>query len=217
MAYTVIIADDHDIIREGLKNVLKGHSDFQVVKEAVDGEGALAEVEKIKPDILLLDISMPKLSGLDLIKRIKIVSSQTKILMITVYKAHVYIMKAFEAGADGYLIKEKAAQELVPALSKIVNGKVYLTPSVSSQLIEKAAEEKSSKLNQKGNLTKREREVLHLVGEGKTAREIGNILYISARTVENYKNDLLKKLDLHRTADLIKYAIKHNIVDIEEY
>ncbi len=207
MAYQVIIADDHDIIREGLKNILKNQPDYQVAAEAVHGEETLEKVETIKPDLLLLDISMPKLSGLDLIKKIKTISSQTKILIITVYKTYAYIMKAFEAGADGYLVKEKAAEELIPALAKIINGKTYLTPSISSQLIEKTKE----------SLTKREKEILHLVGEGKTAKEIGNILYISTRTVENYKNELLKKLNLHRTADLIKYAIKHNIVDIEEY
>ncbi|MCF7870912.1 MAG: response regulator transcription factor [Candidatus Omnitrophica bacterium] len=217
MAYTVIIADDHDIIREGLKNILRGHSDYQVVKEAANGPKALEAVEKIKPDVILLDISMPKLSGLDAIKEVKRLSPQTKILIVTVYKTYVYIIKAFEAGADGYLVKEKAARELLPALAQIVNDKTYLTPSVSSRLIEKAIKEEFIKSAKKEILTKREKEILHLVGEGKTAKEIGNILYISARTVENYKNDLLKKLGLHRTADLIKYAIKHKIVDIEEY
>lgn len=217
MSVNIVIADDHDVIREGIKNILKGHDEYQVVAEAANGEEALEKVEETKPDVLLLDISMPKMSGLDAIKEVKRISPQTKILIITVYKAYAYTMKAFEVGANGYLSKEKAAEELLPALAKVMQGKVYLTPSVSSYLVEKAIDKQAAQLSDKEFLTKREREILHLVGEGKTAKEIAGLLYISPRTVENYKNNLLKKLDLHRTSDLIKYAIKHKIVDIEEY
>ncbi len=220
MSLSILIADDHDIIRAGIKNVLQDHADYQVVAEAKDGEEVVAKVEQHKPDILLLDISMPKISGLDIIEQIHHISPQTKILIISVHKAHAYIMKAFQAGVKGYLYKESAGEELLPALFKISAGHIYLTPSVSSYLVEKAlkkSEKSEEKSPKEALISPREQEILRLVAEGKTAKEIAKILYISQRTVENYKNNLLKKLGLHRTSDLIKYAIKHKIVEIEEY
>lgn len=217
MSLSILIADDHDIIRAGIKNVLAGHADYEVVAEAKDGEETVAKVEQHKPDILLLDISMPKVSGLDIIEQIHYISPQTKILIISVHKAHAYIMKAFQAGVKGYLYKETAGEELLPALSKISAGHIYLTPSVSAYLMEKALEKSAEEKPKEALITSREQQILRLVADGKTAKEIAKILYISQRTVENYKNNLLKKLGLHRTSDLIKYAIKHKIVEIEEY
>lgn len=213
----VIVADDHDIIRAGIKNILRNYPTYEVVAEAANGEEVVEKVQEHKPDILLLDISMPKFSGLDAIEQVKYVSPQTKILIITVHKSNAYIMKAFEAGAKGYLQKERAGEELMNALSKISAGDIYLTSNVSSYLVERALKKSAEKEDEATLLTSREREILRLVAEGKTAREIAKTLYISQRTVENYKNNLLKKLNLHRTSDLIKYAIKHRIVDIEEY
>ena len=217
MATTVIIADDHDIIRAGIKNILKERSEYRVVAEASDGEDVVNKVEKHKPDILLLDISMPKFSGLEAIEQVHYCSPKTKILIISVHKSHAYIIKAFESGVSGYLQKENAGEELITSLSKITAGKIYLTSAVSSCMIEKALKKPKQNEAQESLLTSREREILRLVGEGKTAKEIANTLYISQRTVENYKNNLLKKLGLKRTTDLIKYAIKHKIVEIEEY
>lgn len=217
MAYSIIVADDHDIIREGIKNILRQQPDYKVVAEAVDGEEVIARVEKFKPDILLLDISMPKISGLDVIEQVHYISPGTKVLIISVHKAHPYIMKALQAGAKGYLHKETAGEELLPALMKLSAGEIYLTSAVSSYLVEKALARVVEEKPQKDVLTSREQEILRLVAEGKTAREIAAALHISQRTVENYKNTLLKRLRLHRTSDLIKYAIKHKLVDIEEY
>jgi len=217
MAYTIIIADDHDIIRTGIKNILRGQPEYEIVAEAVDGEEVAAKVKEHKPDILLLDISMPKISGLDVIEQVHYLSPETKILIITVHKAAAYIMKAFEAGVKGYLHKETAGEELLPALGKIAAGEIFLTSSVSSYLVERVLKKSAEKEPQKGLLTSREQEILRLVADGKTAKEIAAALFISQRTVENYKNTLLKKLNLHRTSDLIKYAIKHRLVDIDEY
>lgn len=217
MAYTIIIADDHDIIRQGIKNILRGQPEYEVVAEAVDGEEVAARVKEFKPNILLLDISMPKISGLDVIEQVHYISPETKILIITVHKAAAYVMKAFEAGVKGYLYKETAGEELLPALGKIAGGEIYLTSSVSSYLVERVLKKSAEKGPQKGLLTSREQEILRLVADGKTAKEIAAALFISQRTVENYKNALLKKLNLHRTSDLIKYAIKHRLVDIDEY
>jgi DNA-binding NarL/FixJ family response regulator len=217
MATTIIIADDHDVIRSGIKNILRDHPIYEVVDEAANGEEVVEKAQKHKPDILLLDISMPKFSGLDAIEQVHYVSPQTKILIITVHKSNAYIMKAFEAGVDGYLQKERAGEELIPALSKITAGEIYLTSTVSSYLVERAFKKSAEKEGETALITSREREILRLVADGKTAKEIAKTLYISQRTVENYKNNLLRKLNLHRTSDLIKYAIKHKIVEIEEY
>jgi len=217
MSLTILIADDHDIIREGIKNILHGQAGYEVVGEAVDGEEVLAKAQKLKPNILLLDISMPKLNGLEAIAQVHTRSPETKILVITVHRASAYIMKAFREGAKGYLLKENAAEELLPALRTIASGKIYLTSSVSSYLVDKVLQKAEGKVQKETLLTPREQEILRLVAEGKSAKEIAGDLSISRRTVENYKNGLLKKLGLHKTSDLIKYAVKHNIVDIDEY
>jgi len=217
MAISILIADDHDIIREGIKNILRDSLGYEIVGEAADGEEVVTAVKKLKPDILLLDISMPKISGMEVIEQVHYVSPKTKILIITVHKAHTYILKAFKAGAKGYLHKENAGEDLLFALDKISRGGTYLSSTVSSYLVDTVTSSKPEQLAKKSLLTSREEEVLRLVVEGKTAKQIGNVLFISPRTVENYKNALLKKLNLNRTSDLIKYAIKHKLVDIDEY
>jgi len=214
MPYTVIIADDHDIIREGIKNILRNQKDYEVMAEAADGQEALDKVSALKPDILLLDITMPKKSGLEILDQLQRASKKTKILIISVHKADAYIMRALKSGVKGYLNKENAADDLLPALRKITAGQVYLSSQASSYLLEKASKG-SEEMAKENILSERETEVLRLVAEGKTSKEIAESLFISARTVENYKNNLLKKLGLHKSSDLIKYAIKNKIVDLE--
>ncbi len=217
MGLSIMVADDHDLIREGIRNILKDQKEYEIVAEARDGAEVVETIGKIKPDVLLLDISMPKMNGLDAIPQIRHSSPDTKILVITVHKANAYILKAFRAGAKGYLQKENAAEELLPALRKIASGSVYLTSSVSEYLVGKALQKIDGKPHSDTLLSPREQEILQLVADGKSAKEIAAALFISPRTVENYKNTLLKKLGLHKTTDLIKYAIKHGIVDIDEY
>ncbi|MDP8297378.1 MAG: response regulator transcription factor [Candidatus Orphnella occulta] len=217
MSLSILIADDHDVIREGIKNILQGQSDYEVIAEAVDGEEVLTKAEKLKPDILLLDISMPKISGLDVIEQVHHLSPETKIIIITVHKARAYIMKALKAGIKGYLYKGNAGEDLLPALCKVADNKVYLSSVASSYLAEKLSEKESEEVIEEGFLTDREEDVLRLTVEGKTAQEIAKILYISKGTVETHKKSIFKKLGLHKTSDLIKYAVKHKIVDIEEY
>jgi len=210
---SILIADDHDIIREGIKSVLLEHSQYKVCAEAVDGEDALNSVEKFKPDVLLLDISMPKLSGLDIIERVKRVSPQTKIIMITVHKMGAYLLKALRRGVNGYINKENVVEELIPALTYLASGKTYLGTTVSEYLAGIMSDSGKDTLSNAKILNEREQDVLRLVAEGKTAKEAADILFISRRTVENYKNNILKKLNLHRTSDLIKYAIEHKIIE----
>lgn len=213
MATRIIIVDDHDIIRAGIKSVLQPHSEYEVCAEAQNGNVALECVEKFKPDILLLDISMPKISGLDIISRVKRVSPQTKIIIISVHKLGAYVLKALRQGVSGYLNKDNVAEELILALSRVGAGKIYLGEAISEYLAD-SVKEPNKKNAATGILNERESDCLRLVVEGKTAKEIAEILFISRRTVENYKNSILKKLNLHKTSDLIKYALENKIVDV---
>jgi DNA-binding NarL/FixJ family response regulator len=205
--------DDHDIIRAGIKSVLKPHAEYEVCAEAANGDAALECVEKFKPDILLLDISMPKIGGLDIISRVKRVSAQTKIIIISVHKLGAYVLKALRQGVSGYLNKDNVAEELILALSRVVAGKVYLGEAISEYLADSVKEPKK-KNEAISALNERESDVLRLVVGGKTAKETAEILFISRRTVENYKNSILKKLNLHKTSDLIKYALENKIADV---
>ncbi len=149
MAISILIADDHDIIREGIKNILRDSLGYEIVGEAADGEEVVTAVKKLKPDILLLDISMPKISGLEVIEQVHYVSPKTKILIITVHKAHTYILKAFKAGAKGYLHKENAGEDLLFALDKISRGGTYLSSTVSSYLVDTVTSSKPEQLAKK--------------------------------------------------------------------
>lgn len=215
MSHTILIADDHDIIREGIKNILRGAPEFEIAAEAQNGEEVLEKIKSCKPDVLLLDITMPKKTGLDILDQVKRLSPETRILILSVHKSDAYVMRALKSGVRGYLNKENAADDLLPALRKVVSGKVYLSAEISSYLLEKARQGPEALAKEK-LLSDREEEVLRLVAEGKTAKETAEALSISVRTVENYKNNLLRKLGLHRTSDLIKYAIQNKIVDMDE-
>lgn len=216
MSYTILVADDHDIIREGIKNILRKANEYELIGEACDGEEVLEKVASLKPDILLLDITMPKKSGLEILNQVLRLSPETKIIIISVHKADAYVMQALKGGVKGYLNKENAADDLLPALRKVMAGQVYLSGEVSSYLLDKVSKG-AKELSRASELSERELEIFRLVAEGKTAKEIAEALFISARTVENYKNNILKKLGLHKTSDLIKYAIKNKIVDLDEF
>jgi len=214
MPIKIAIVDDHDIIRAGVKSVLEKHTQYEVCVEAANGEAALKAAEEFKPDIMLLDISMPKLSGLDIINRIKRVSPQTKIIIISVYKLGAYILKALRCGVNGYINKDNLAEELIPALSRVSSGGSYLGSEISDYLAQTMQDSQKKEIP-KGIkiLNAREQDVLRLVAEGKTAREIAEVMFLSRRTVENYKNSILKKLNLHKTSDLIKYSLENKFLD----
>lgn len=213
MAIKIAIVDDHDIIRAGIKSVLEKHPQYEVCAEAANGEEALKAAEDFKPDILLLDISMPKIGGLDIIARVKRVSPQTKIIIISVHRLGTYVLKALRQGVSGYLNKDNVAEELILALARVAAGKVYLGEEISQYLAD-SAKEPNKKIGAAATLNERESDVLRLVVEGKTAKETAEVLFISRRTVENHKNSILKKLNLHKTSDLIKYALENKIIDV---
>jgi len=212
MAIKIAIVDDHGIIRAGIKSVLAGHSKYEVCAEGANGEEALKLVEEFKPDILLLDISMPKLGGFDIIARVKRLSPKTKIIIISVYKLGAFVLKALRQGVSGYLNKDNVAEELILALERVSRGEVYLGQAMAEYLAQTVREQKKPAIE--NILNEREMDILRLVVEGKTAKEMAEVLFLSRRTVENYKNSILKKLNLHKTSDLIKYSFENKIIEV---
>jgi len=215
LKHRIVIAEDHTIIREGLRSLLSADPDFEVVGEAENGAEAVRCVEKLRPALILVDISMPRMDGLEAIRRIRGYSPETKILVLTVHKNEEYILAAFQAGADGYALKYVTHAELVSAIRTVLRGEPYLSPAVSQVVLEgyldgkKAVRPKSSG----DNLTSREKEVLRLVAGGYKNREIAEHLCISVKTAETHRANLMKKLDLHSASALTAYAIEKRIID----
>lgn len=212
--YRIVIAEDYTILREGLRSLLSTDPAFEVVGEAEDGRQAIERAAKLKPDLILLDLSMPRTSGLDAIREIKRLSPQTRICVLTIHKAEEYILATLEAGADGYVLKEASHAELTLAIRSILAGKRYLSPGVSGKVIEGYLDgRKTFKTTTPWDtLTQREREILKLIAEGYRNSEIAQYLFISVKTVEKHRANLMKKLDLHSTAALTAYGIEKGLV-----
>jgi DNA-binding NarL/FixJ family response regulator len=210
----IVLADDHTILREGLRALLSTNADFEVVGEAADGREAVRSVEKLEPDLLLMDLSMPRMSGMDAISEIKKRHPTTKIIALTVHKTEEYLMTTLQAGADGYVLKDATHDELVMAIHNVVSGKSYLSPGISEKVIEGYLEgkESSSSISSWQKLSQREREVLKLIAEGYKNKEIAEDLCISLKTVEKHRANLMKKLDLHNAAGLTVYAVERGLV-----
>ena len=213
----IVIAEDHTILREGLKSLLSSNPDFEIIGEAEDGREAIRCVEKFKPDLILMDLSMPRINGLDAIKEIKKRFSETKILVLTVHKTEEYILATLKSGADGYILKDSTHAELVLAVKNVLSGKHYISPGISEKVIEGYLEGKKT-LKTKSSwetLTQREREILKLIAEGYKNKEIGNYLCISPKTVEKHRANLMEKLDLHNVQALTAFAIEKGLVTKE--
>jgi DNA-binding NarL/FixJ family response regulator len=210
----VIIAEDHAIVREGLRSLLSSSTEFEVVEEAADGLDAIRCVEQHNPDLLLLDLAMPRMNGVEIIKEVKRRSPETRILVLTVQKSEEHVYAAFQSGADGYCLKDARYNELLMAMRSVASGKSYISPEVAGRILEGYMEErKTSKSGAPWDtLTQREREILKLIGEGYKNREIAEDLCISKKTVERHRANLMRKLGLHNTAALTAYAIEKGLV-----
>ena len=210
----IVIAEDQKILREGLKSLLSSSDDFEVVGEAEDGLNAVRCVEKFSPELLLLDISMPKMSGISAIKEIKSQSTETKILVLTVHESEEYILEVFKSGADGYCLKDASHSELMVAIKSVLSGKRYISPGISGKVLEGYLDDRETLKSSSSwdSLTQREREILKLVGEGYKNKEIADYLCISAKTVEKHRSNIMEKLDLHTASALTAYAIKKGLV-----
>ena len=210
----IVLADDHTILREGLRALLTADSNIAVVGEAQDGREAVRCVEKLEPDLLLMDLSMPRMSGMDAIREIKRRYPNTRIIALTVHKTEEYLLTTLQAGADGYVLKDATHDELVIAMRTVMAGKSYLSPDVSEKVIEGylVGKESSRSLSAWETLSQREREVLKLIAEGYKNKEIAEDLCISLKTVEKHRANLMKKLDLHNAAALTVYAVGKGLV-----
>ncbi len=212
--YRILIVDDHKILREGLKALLSSDPGLEVVGEADDGLAAIKCAEILSPDLVLMDLSMPRMNGLDAIKEIKRGKPKIKILVLTVHKTDEYIHETLRVGADGYVLKDADRSELVGAIKHVITGKRYLSPGISEKVIDGYLLG-SSRLKTKtvwDSLTQREREILKLIAEGYKNKEIADYLCISLKTVEKHRANLMKKLNIHNAAGLTAYAMEKGLV-----
>jgi DNA-binding NarL/FixJ family response regulator len=210
----IVIAEDHTILREGLKALLASDPDFEIVGEAEDGREAIRCVEKLRPDLILMDLSMPRMRGTVAIQEIKRRFPEIKILALTVHKAEEYVLATLEAGSDGYILKDATHEELVMAIRSVLAGKPYLSPGISDRVIKGYLEGKKSigPATLLDTLTPREQEVLQLIAEGYKNKEVADYLCISVKTVDKHRTNLMKKLDLHSASALTAFAIEKGLI-----
>jgi DNA-binding NarL/FixJ family response regulator len=223
---TVLLADDHDILRDGLKAVLALAGDITVVGEARTGGEAVMETERLRPDVVLMDISMPELDGVEASRRIRQLAPDTRVLFLTMHEAEEYFFRALQAGAAGYVIKRTAAADLLAAVRAVARGESFLSPSMARALVNDYAErsirstssataDELSTSDSYATLTSREREILQLVGEGNTNQEIAGRLHLSIKTVQSHRAAVMMKLGLRDVTHLVRYAVRRGIVDPE--
>ena len=208
----VLLADDHKIVLEGLRSLLQ--SEFEIVGEVEDGRTLVSEAERLRPDLVVADISMPNLNGIDAARRIKKIDKRIRIVFLTMHADVTYAAGAFEAGASGFVLKHSAPQELVSAMREAMKGQTYVTPMIAGDLIGAFQSGAPLKGELKAALSPRQREVLQLIAEGKSIKEIAATLRISTRTVEFHKYRIMEQLNIKTSAELVQYAVKHAIISI---
>lgn len=213
----VLIVDDHAILREGIRALLSLHDDFEIVGEASDGKEALDKARQFVPDVVIMDIAMPVMDGLEATRRIKKESPETKVLVLTQHDNREYVISAIKAGASGCVPKKAVASELVAGIRAVYRGESFLYPSVAKTLIEDYLRHGDSldETDSYERLTDREREILKLVAEGYANREIAEMLKISVKTVLGHRTNLMEKLDIHNRTELVKYAITKGLIQID--
>lgn len=214
MPVKVILTDDHSMIREGIKQLLEITGEIEVIGEAADGVECLNLLKKVKADVLLLDINMPNMNGLQVLEKISKSQYDIKVLMLTVHNEIEYLIKAIDIGIDGYLLKDSGSEELKKAIFSIYNGEKYIQPELTPLLNQKLVE-KESDLDKIHSLTKRELQILKLIAEGLFNKEIGDRLDISERTVKNHVFNLFKKIDAADRTQAAVFAIRNNVVDLK--
>lgn len=212
----ILLADDHTLVLEGIKKLLEPH--FEPAGAVEDGRALLEAVKELRPDVVLLDISMPLLNGIDAARQIRKSVPSAKIVFLSMHADPAYVSEAFRAGGSGYLLKRSAGSELVFAIEEVLKGRFYVTPAVAKDVLKDVFEEVEASRKEPPSrtpgLTPRQREVLQLVAEGKSIKEIATILDISIKTVEFHKSRIMEELDLHTTAELTKYAVAHGIASL---
>ena len=206
----VLLADDHALIIEGFKRILEDR--YDLIGTAVDGRALIESAKTLQPDVIILDVSMPLLNGIDAAAHLKKLCPMAKLIFVTMHADTEYVRSAFEAGASAYVLKRSAVDELEQAIRAVLSGHSYITPLITKDLLTVFLAAPSERASDTGDLTVRQKEVLQLLTEGRTAKDIANVLKISPRTVEFHKGQILEHLHLENTTDLIKYALTHGIV-----
>ena len=211
----ILIADDHTLLRNGICALLENEPDIAIVGEASDGREAVHLADQLKPNVVLMDIAMPLLNGLEATRQIKREHPEINVLVLTMYDNEEYFREMLEVGASGYIIKRAAATELVSAIRAVYHGEAVLSPAITRLMLEDYLNHDTRRDRDDPNaLSSREREVLQLIAEGKTSREIAEILNLSVKTVQSHRTNLMQKLDLHDRGELIKYAIQKKIIEL---
>ena len=213
--YDIVLADDHVLVRQGLKRIIEESTDLRVVGEANDGLELLTLLRHVTPQMVILDIFMPNLRGIEAIHEVRKIHPEVKVLILTMHKDKEYLYLALSAGAKGYLLKEDADKELFSAIEKVRHGKVYISPHFSEEVVDdlvQIGKGDTKTIFEVDPLTPREREVLKLIAEGKSSKEIAQLLFISVLTVNNHRANIMEKLNLNKATDLVKYAIRKGYI-----
>ena len=208
MPIRLLIADDHPIIREGLKALLEANG-YEVAGEASEGQEALRIARTVRPDVAVLDIGMPGLNGVDVARALCAEEPRPKVILLTQHTEDAYVIEALRAGVSGYVLKKQAMSDLVRAIHEVSQGAMYLSPGISRTVVEASLSGAGTATN---SLTQREREVLQLIAEGKTTKQIGSILGVSVKTAESHRSRVMDKLEIRDTAGLVRYAIRHGFI-----
>ena len=216
---TILIVDDHPLVREGLVSILKSSPEYEVVGQAGNARTAIRMVQNLKPDLVLLDLGLPDKSGIELSGEIRVLSPPTCILIVSMHSKVDYIVKAFRAGARGYMTKESATERLLQAIEQVLNGEYFMDSSVSHEVVKKLMQtpQKEMKIRDETyeTLTPREQEIMVLLAEGVSTKETAAKLFISRKTVENHRTNIMNKLGLHSTLELVRYAARLGLIDID--
>ena len=213
----LVLAEDHAVLRDGLRSILASEPDFEVAGEASDGREAIRCVSRLEPDLIILDLNMPRMNGIEAIGEIRRISPRTKVLVLTAHKSEEYVVAALRAGADGYVLKDEAAGGLILAVRNVLGGRRYLSAEMSRRVVEGAPGGPGGGRGVRSPfdaLTERERQVLKLIAEGSRTRDIAEFLCIAAKTVEKHRSSLMRKLDLHTFSELTSYAIDRGLVTL---
>jgi two-component system, NarL family, response regulator NreC len=214
MALRIIITDDHRLIREGLRSLLESQG-FQVVGEAEDGRSAVKLAKKLDPDAVIIDISMPGLNGIEATRQIHQEAPQVKVIVLSMRSDRRAVLAAFAAGASGYLLKEAAFEEMVVAINVALKGQTYLSPAIAHVVVRNSIEYWSASAEPMGRgISSREREILQLVAEGRSSKEMAESLYVSVKTIETHRKQIMNKLNLHSIAELTKYAVREGVTSL---
>lgn len=213
MTISIFIADDHVVLREGLAQLLRAQPDFEVVGSAGNGREAVIGVQQLKPQVVIMDISMPDMNGIEAARQVRESAPASRVMILSMHSTAEHVFHALEAGVRGYLLKESAAHDIVDGVRAVHSGRRFLSPKVAGIVADQVARRPG--VSPLGSLSKREREILQLVAEGRSSAHIGGILHISPKTVDTYRSRLMQKLDVRDVAGLVKFAIQHGLTSLD--